>query len=163
MSFKRIDVRVTDSTLSSIEKKALSEGKSVSEIVRNVLDAAFDNPEGFKVGPGPGIDLEMLKKAIWEEREEEKEKQKLLAEMGLLPASPNGSGISPQIIELQVETLTKTYELLRKVSLHLSQEKTKEHEERVKYAETTAMETVKNLNLGGDGLVNSAQNERTLP
>jgi hypothetical protein len=149
MRFIPKKVSLKDSTLSNIKKRAVAEGTSASEIARRALEAAFDNPEGSKVGPGPGIDLEMLKKAIWEEREEEKEKQKLLAEMGLLPDPPNGSGISPQIIELQVETLTKTYELLRKISLHLSQEKTKEHEDRVKYAEAMAMETVKKLNLGG--------------
>ena len=96
------------------------------------------------------MDLEILKKAIGEERDEHEKTRSELEAMGLLPDSSNGSGVSPQIIRFQVETLTKTYELLRKVSLHLSQENTKDHEDRVKYAEAMAMETVKNLNLGGE-------------
>lgn len=154
MGYQRMDLRVSDSTISAIKKRAFSEGKSASKIVRELIESALARTSGSSelavLGGGPGMDLEILKKAIGEERDEHEKTRSELAAMGLLPDSQNGSGLSPQMIKFQVETLTKTYELLRKVSLHLSQENTKDHEDRVKYAEAMAMETVKNLNLGGE-------------
>ena len=154
MGYQRMDLRVSDSTISAIKKRAFSEGISESKIAWKLIEIGLTAQPGSSelavLGGGPGMDLEMLKKAIGEERDEHEKIRSELAAMGLLPDSQNGSGLSPQMIKFQVETLTKTYELLRKVSLHLSQENTKDHEDRVKYAEAMAMETVKNLNLGDE-------------
>lgn len=45
MGYERMDLRVSDSTLSAIKKRAVAEGTSASEIARRALEAAFDNPE----------------------------------------------------------------------------------------------------------------------
>jgi hypothetical protein len=150
MGFKRIDVRVTDEALSAIKKRAGSGGKSASKIVRELIESALAHPSGSGevaiLGRGPGMDLEMLKTAIGQERSEHEETQRELAEMGLLPDSPNGSGISPRIIKFQVEALMKTYELLRKMSLFLEPD---EHSKRIEYVEKLAMEEGEKLILGG--------------
>ncbi|MDA8150391.1 MAG: hypothetical protein M0041_04540 [Nitrospiraceae bacterium] len=154
MSFRRLQVNLPQEILSEIKKRAFSEGISESKIAWKLIEIGLTAQPGSSelavLGGGAGMDLEMLKKAIGEERDEHEKTRSELAAMGLLPDPPNGSGLSPQMIKFQVETLTKTYELLRKVSLHLSQENTKEHEDRLKYAEAMAMEIVKNLNLGDE-------------
>nr|WP_172682123.1 hypothetical protein [Leptospirillum ferrooxidans] len=94
------------------------------------------------------MDLEMLKTAIGQERSEYEETQRELAEMGLLPDSPNGSGISREITMFQLETLTKTYELLRKISLDLPESVIEQNADRVKVAEKNAAEILKTLNMG---------------
>ena len=154
MSLRRLQVNLPQEILSEIKKWAFSEGISDSKIAWKLIESSLASTSEYSelavLGGGGGMDLEMLKKAIGEERDEHEKTRSELAAMGLLPDPANGSGLSPEIIGFQVETLTKTYELLRKVSLHLSRENTKEHEERVKYAEDIAMETVKTLNLGGE-------------
>ncbi|MHB8370636.1 MAG: hypothetical protein ACYDBP_13290 [Leptospirales bacterium] len=150
MGYKRMDVRVTDKTLSAVKKRAVSEGKSASEIARELIEVGLENRTGGEValsGRGPGMDLEMLKTAIDQERSEYKETQRELARMGLLPDAPDESGLSPRIIKFQVEALIKTYELLRKMSLFLEPD---EHKKRIDYAEKIAMEDAEKLILGGE-------------
>nr|AAX38518.1 ORF120 [Leptospirillum ferrooxidans] len=117
-----------------------------------MIDFALAHPsasgEGALSGRGPGMDLEMLKTAIGQERSEYEETQRELAEMGLLPDSPNGSGISREITMFQLETLTKTYELLRKISLDLPESVIEQNADRVKVAEKNAAEILKTLNMG---------------
>jgi len=151
MRRRELKVYMPDEILSAIKKRAGSGGKSASEIARELIESALAHPsasgEVALSGRGPGMDLEMLKTAIGQERSEHEETQRELAKMGLLPDSPNGSGISPRIIKFQVETLTNTYELLRKLDLALEPDK---HMDRVTYAEGRAAETVTTLNLGGE-------------
>ena len=151
MRRRELKVYMPDEILSAIKKRAGSGGKSASEIARELIESALAHPsasgEVAFLGRGPGMDLEMLKTAIGQERSEHEETQRELAKMGLLPDSPNGSGISPRIIKFQVETLTNIYELLRKLDLALEPDK---HMDRVTYAEGRAAETVTTLKLGGE-------------
>lgn len=68
MSYRRMDVLVTDETLSAIKKRAFSEGKSTSAITRKLLEDALDNPfvagGGTSVGGEPETIRKMLEEAL---------------------------------------------------------------------------------------------------
>ncbi len=162
MGNQRMDLRIPDSTLSAIKKRAVAEGTSASEIARRVLEAAFDNPAGTGegagsrelavLGGGSPMDLEMLKKAIGEERDEYEKTRSELAEMGLLPDPPNGSGIPAEIVRYMVEILARLNYLSDKVLNHVSIPGVTEGELKdwLKILPPEEEEILKNLKIGGD-------------
>lgn len=133
MGYQRMDLRVSDSTLSAIKKRAVAEGTSASEIARRALDAAFDNPEGDKVGTGFGVESETIRKVVEELLGTDfavrmkilvPEWKVTLADMDFpsspgLPGSESGPGIPPEIVRYLVETLGRSHNLLDKVLSHL--------------------------------------------
>ena len=98
-----VPVRMPDDILVRVKKMAGDQGRSVSETVGILVLKSLES------GPvsGPGMDMEMLKKAIGEERDEHEETHRELAKMGLLPDPPNGSGLSPEVVRYLVETLAR--------------------------------------------------------
>ena len=137
MGFKRIDVRVTDSTLSTIKKRAVSEGKTASEFLRELLASVLDHPSesGYESGaktPGE-IDRNGIRESVSE------------AVMEAMQAG--GSGIPPEALRYLVQDLAKTENLLRQFSLSMATGKPKEHEERVRIAKQKSNRILKNLKL----------------
>ncbi|MDA8150753.1 MAG: hypothetical protein M0041_06495 [Nitrospiraceae bacterium] len=98
-----VPVRMPDDILVRVKKMAGDQGRSVSETVGILVLKSLES------GPvsGPEMDLELLKKAIGEERDEHEETHRELAKMGLLPDPPNGSGLSPEVVRYLVETLAR--------------------------------------------------------
>ena len=98
-----VPVRMPDDILVRVKKMAGDQGRSVSETVGILVLKSLES------GPvsGPEMDLELLKKAIGEERDEHEETHRELAKMGLLPNPPNGSGLSPEVVRYLVETLAR--------------------------------------------------------
>lgn len=143
MGFKRIDVRVTDSTLSTIEKQAFSNGKSVSEIVRNVLDAAFNNPsetgegsvvEEQRAGPPREIDTDKIRDTV--------------SEALLEVLKRGGGGVSPEALRYLVADVARIAQVLKLISLEVfSPDNYKKHEERYRIADQKADRILKKLNL----------------
>lgn len=138
MGFKRIDVRVTDTTLSTIKKRAVSEGKTASEFLRELLASVLDHPSesGYESGaktPGE-IDRNGIRETVSE------------AVMEAMQAG-GGSGMSPEALRYLVQDLAKTENLLRQISLSMATGKPKEHEERVRIAKQKSNRILKNLKL----------------
>jgi len=126
MSFGRLPVNLSDSTLSAIKKRAFSEGKSASEIARELIESGLENRPGGE-GSGSGLDLESLrpivlsesKKAIWEVREEDGNTKELMKELGLSESPDCVLGLSPEIVRYLVLTLGRLHSLSTKVLSHL--------------------------------------------
>lgn len=126
MVFRRMDVRVTDETLSAIKKRAFSEGKSDAAIVRKLIESALENLPGEE-GCGSGFDLESLrtivlresKRAILEVRKEDGNAKELMKELGLSESPDGVSGLSPEIVRYLVLTLGRLHSLSTKVLSHL--------------------------------------------
>ena len=98
-----VPVRMPDDIAVRVKKMAGDQGRSLSEtIVILVIKSLESGPVS-----SPGMDLEMLKKAIGEERDEHEGTRRALAEMGLLPDPPNESGLSLEVVLYQVETLAR--------------------------------------------------------
>ncbi|MHB8544823.1 MAG: hypothetical protein ACYC9S_12615 [Leptospirales bacterium] len=160
MSFKRLEVNLSDLTLSAIKKRAFSEGKSASEIARKMLEYGVDNPSASGEGASSKIDLdgigetllEAIRKARVEKIKEDETTREVMESLGLASesGSANGPGLSPEVVHYLVETSAKIDSVLRKISLHLSGGNFNEHQDRVKVAEGEAAEVLKKLNIGGD-------------
>ena len=134
MGNQRMDLRVPDSTLTAIKKRAFSEGISASEIVRRVLVAAFDNPAGTGEGAGSGVEAETIRKVVGELLEPLAVRLRIavpdwkvtLADMPDLPGmegfpgSESGPGISPEIVRYLVETLGHFHFYMKQINPHLS-------------------------------------------
>ena len=107
-----VPVRMPDDIAVRVKKMAVDQGRSLSELVVILIRKSLES------GPvsGPGMDLEMLKKAIGEERDEHEETHRELAKMGLLPNPPNGSGLSPEVVRYLVETLARIESSLKSMT-----------------------------------------------
>ena len=103
MKRKFVGVRMPDDILVRVKKMAGDQGRSVSETVGILVMKSLES------GPvsGPVMDLEILKKAIGEERDEHEKTRLTLVKMGLLPDPPNGSCLSPEVVRYQIETLVR--------------------------------------------------------
>ena len=112
MKRKFVGVRMPDDILVRVKKMAGDQGRSVSETVGILVLKSLES------GPvsGPEMDLELLKKAIGEERDEHEETHRELAKMGLLPDPPNGSGLSPEVVRYLVETLARIESFLKSMT-----------------------------------------------
>ena len=137
MGLKRIDVRVTDSTLSTVKKRAVSEGKTVSEFIREMLEFVLDNPSGSRDESGVRsswpIGMDTIPEAVSE------------AVMEVLKRE--GSGVPPEVLRYLVQDTAKTENLLRQISRLLSPGNFKEHAERVRIGEHKSGRILKNLKL----------------
>ena len=120
MGNQRMDLRIPDSTLSAIKKRAVAEGTSASEIARRALEAAFDNPGESGTGTGSGVESGTIRKVVEELLKPLMVRMEILvpewkvtlADMDLpwspgLPGSENGPGISPEIVRYMVEILAR--------------------------------------------------------
>jgi hypothetical protein len=137
MGFKRIDVRVTDSTLSTIKKRAVSEGKTVSEFLRELLASVLDHPSGSGYESGTKSPGEIDRNGIRE----------TFSEAVMEAMQAGGSGMPPEALRYLVQDLAKTENLLRQISLSMATGKPKEHEERVRIAKQKSNRILKNLKL----------------
>ena len=137
MGYKRIDVRVTDSTLSAIKKRAGSEGKSASEIARGLIESALDNPSGSgdksRTGSSRIIEMDEIRKAV--------------SEAVVEGIKGGGEGIPPETLRFLVQDVAKIENLLRQLSLFFSPGKFDEHAERVRIAEQKSERILKKLKL----------------
>ena len=140
MGKTKLIVYMEKSILSSIEKEAISEGKSKSEIAADLIASALGNRSGSGGGGTPGIDTDKIREAVSE------------AVMELLKRG--GSGVPPEALRYLVQDMAKTEDLLRQISRLLSEggpgspaENYKVHEERVRIAEQKADRILKKLNL----------------
>ena len=166
MGFISKKVSLKPSTLSNIKKRAVAEGISASEIARRSLEAAFDNPEGEKVGSGSGVEPEAIRKVVEEllgpdfaSRMEILVPQwKVdLSDMNLpgmheLPGSESGSAIHPEVVRYLVETLAHLYNLVDKVLPKIHVTVATDHELRdwftvLPYA---ALDVLEKLKTGGE-------------
>ena len=140
MGKTKLIVYMEKSILSSIEKEAISEGKSKSEIAADLIASALGSRSGSGGGGTPGIDTDKIREAVSE------------AVMELLKRG--GSGVPPEALRYLVQDMAKTEDLLRQISRLLSEggsgspaENYKVHEERVRIAEQKADRILKKLNL----------------
>ena len=85
MSLRRLQVNLPQEILSEIKKWAFSEGISDSKIAWKLIESSLASTSEYSelavLGGGGGMDLEMLKKAIGEERDEH-EKTRSELELG---------------------------------------------------------------------------------
>ncbi len=133
MGKTKLIVYMEKSILSSIEKEAISEGKSKSEIAADLIGSALANRSGSGGGGTPGIDTDKIREAVSE------------ADMEILKRG--GSGVPPEALRYLVQDMAKTENLLRQISLLLSAGNFKEHAERVRIAEHKSERILKNLKL----------------
>lgn len=100
---KYVPVRLDVEIFESVKKVALSQGRSLSETVGILVRKSLESG----LVSGPEIDLEILRKAIREERDEHERTRPELAAMGLLPDPPNVPVLSPEVVRYQIETLVR--------------------------------------------------------
>ena len=166
MGYQRMDLRVSDSTLSAIKKRAVAEGISTSEIARRVLEAAFDNPEGEKVGSGSGGEPEAIRKVVEELLGPDFAKRMELLvpdwmvtledmNLGSPPARPrfeSGTGIPPEVVRYLVETLAHLYNLVDKVLPKIHVTVATDHELRDWWTvlPVAALDVLEKLKTGGE-------------
>jgi hypothetical protein len=133
MGKTKLIVYMEKSILSSIEKEAISEGRSKSEIAADLIASALANRSGSGGGGTPGIDTDKIREAVSEAVGE-------VLKLG-------GSGVPPEALRFLVADVAKTENLLRQISLLLSAGNFKEHAERVRIAEHKSERILKNLKL----------------
>ena len=133
MGKTKLIVYMEKSILSSIEKEAISEGKSKSEIAADLIGSALGSRSGSGGGGTPGIDTDKIREAVSEAVGE-------VLKLG-------GSGVPPEALRFLVADVAKTENLLRQISLLLSAGNFKEHAERVRIAEHKSERILKNLKL----------------
>ena len=133
MGNQRMDLRIPDSTLSAIKKRAVAEGTSASEIARRALEAAFDNPGESGTGTGSGVESGTIRKVVEELLKPLMVRMEILvpewkvvlADMDLpgmdgFSGSESGSGIPPEIVRYLVETLGRFHFFMKTIHPHLS-------------------------------------------
>ncbi|MGL3709468.1 hypothetical protein ACSYAY_01190 [Leptospirillum ferriphilum] len=127
MNNKPLKIYLSSSTLSTLKKRAVLEGKRFSEFGRDLIESALSG--GTRVEPAPvhGISLE--------------------AGMGSLPQGE--AVLSPEALRYLVQDMAKTAGFVRQISLRLAEGKPKEHETSLKVAEGKARDVLKELNLDG--------------
>ena len=157
MGKPKLIVYMTDSTLSSIKKRAFTEGTSASEIARRVLEAAFDNQSGAREGTGSVIEHETLRKLAVKMDHLVPDWKIDLADMDLeldrgLSVSESGPGVPPEVVRYLVETLGRLHSLSSKVLSHLPIPGVPdgEREDWLKMEPIEAQEVLKKLNIGGE-------------
>ena len=133
MGKTKLIVYMEKSILSSIEKEAISEGKSKSEIAADLIGSALGSRSGSGGGGTQEIDTDKIRKALSE------------AVMDIVKSV--GHGIPSDALRYLVQDLAKTENLLRQISLSLSAGNFKEHAERVRIAEHKSERILKNLKL----------------
>lgn len=134
MGKTKLIVYMEKSILSSIEKEAISEGKSKSEIAADLIASALANRSGSGGGGTPGIDTDKIREAVSEAVGE-------VLKLG-------GSGVPPEALRFLVADVARTEQLLRQISYEVfSPGDYKKHEERYRSAEQKADRVLKKLNL----------------
>lgn len=161
MGFKRIDVRVTDSTLSSLKKRAVSEGKSASGIARLLIETGLEN-RLEKVGGGEGDVLEGTPSGR-PRREIDADKIRDAVSEAVREV------LSPELLRYLVQDTAKTENLLRQISLLISEKEPgsraknfEVHAERVRNAKQKADRILKKLSLEGIGDADEDEKPREL-
>ena len=133
MGKTKLIVYMEKSMLSSIEKEAISEGKSKSEIASDLIGSALESRSGSGAGSTPGSDTDKIREAVSE------------AVMDLVKSV--GHGIPPETLRFLIADVAKTENLLRQISLFLSPGNFKEHEERIRIAKHKSERILKKLKL----------------
>lgn len=142
MSLKRLQVNLSDSTLSFLRKRGAESGKSASEIVRELVESVLDNPSGgrdeSRAGSSRVIEMDAIREAVSE----------------AVAMNGGGPGVPPEALRFLIQDLAKTENLLRQISRLLSEGKTgdrardfEEHMERVRMAKQKSVRILKNLKL----------------
>lgn len=165
MGNQRMDLRIPDSTLLAIKKRAVAEGTSASEIARRALEAAFDNPGESGTGTGSGVESGTIRKVVEELLKPLMVRMEILvpewkvvlADMDLpgmegFPGSESGATIPPEIVRYLVETLGRLNYLSDKLLNHVSIPGVTEGELKdwLKILPPEAEEVLKKLKIGGD-------------
>lgn len=144
MSLKRLQVNLSDSTLSFLRKRGAESGKSASEIVRELVESVLDNPSGgrdeSRAGSSRVIEMDAIREAVSE---------------AVMDAMKGGeTGVPPEALRFLIQDLARTENLLRQISRLLSEGKTgdrardfEEHMERVRMAKQKSVRILKNLKL----------------
>lgn len=133
MGKTKLIVYMEKSILSSIEKEAISEGRSKSEIAADLIGSALGSRSGSGGGGTQEIDTDKIREAFSETIRE------------VLPRE--GSGVSQEALRLLIEKVSQTENLLRQISLFLSPGDFKKHAERVRISEQTSERILKKLKL----------------
>lgn len=135
MKLRRLPVNLSDDILILIKKRAGLEGKSASEIARELIESALDNPSGSgdesRAGSPREIDTDKIREAV----------------MDAMKAV--GHGIPPEALRYLVQDVAKIEDFSRQLSLLLSPGKLKEHEERWRIAAQKSNRILKGLKLDG--------------
>ena len=129
---RRLQVNLTDSTLSTLKKWAAKSGKSASETARELIDSGLEARAIKESVPVSGLPPEAVMDVMKEV----------------------GHGVPPEALRYLVQDMAKTEDLLRQISRLLSEggsgsptDNFKVHEERVRIAEQKADRILKKLNL----------------
>ena len=117
MGKTKLIVYMEKSILSSIEKEAISEGKSKSEIAADLIGSALGSRSGSGRGGTPEIETNKIREAVSE------------AVMEVLKRG--GGGVPPEALRFLVADVARIEQLMRQISLEVfSPGDYKKHEER---------------------------------